>query len=530
MRWNGEKQNVFRSRLAACLFLWLVGGLLLWTAGQSSHYAFQNRSLSAENKELSAVLEDRNQTIAEKTEEIEDLQAQLADMRLPEEEQVGVGFRKRNGVYLIDTEEELCKLRDLLREGEEVELGVPAAEASWRLRNNLTLDDDMWFSLGTEEHPFCGSFDGDGHSIQGRFPLMNSATPKALFYMGEGAEIENLQIFNDKSGGEIDVWVYEDRNCEELERYLSGLPRCSVRASIGEWGLDVERAAKALRRHWEEGDRKDGYSVSLTLHPELFEKDEKPADAEKELQGMQEALLTLAGPEYAEQIREAMAQEEGYLWFVRLEQVGELTCCTFEISEPAYKPHTFGSYDEEENVTHSGIGYYVIVEGKWEGKEVSRQRFRIPYTFWEMYSIGRNESYEIEAVDVTFDGRLDLLIHEGASTGGSNYRALVWEEAGQFAYFPSFPEVVHLLQFDRQRVVKRGEIGGTWQFIQIFEIVNGEYECTRELECKFHDGIYELSYYEMGELVEMHQLSDEEWEVERQKGGLYPDMAYWLQG
>lgn len=528
MKWNRDKKTVEISRLAACLLLWIAGGLLLWPASRHRFYAFpfQERSWPAENRELSDQPAKRDQTAAGETKETEGVQAQPADALLPEKQETGGGFLKKNGVYLIDTEEQLYKLRDLLREGANVEPGAPAAEASWRLRNSITLEDDMWFCLGTEEHPFCGSFDGDGHSIKGRFPLMNAATPKALFHMDDRAVIEDLQIDNDQSEGEIEVWAGEERNCDELESYLPGLSNCSVHVEIGKWGLDVEQAVRALRRHWEQDDRRDGYYVSMTFHPDLFEEDQKPADAKRELQGMQEALCTLAGTEYAEMIREAMAQEEGYLWFVRLEQVGELTCCTFEITEPEYQPDTYERFDEEaDDFVYTDIGYYIIVEGKWEGKEVSRQCFRVPYTFWEMYSIGIATGYRIEAVDFNFDGKKDLLIHEG-----TGYRALVWKEEGQFAYFPSFPENVHLLQFDRKRVVNRGHIGGCHEFIEIFEIVNGEYECTKGLDCEFHNGIYELSYYEMGELVETHMLSEEEFERERQGGGLYPDMAYWMQG
>lgn len=168
-------------------------------------------------------------------------------------------------------------------------------------------------------------------------------------------------------------------------------------------------------------------------------------------------------------IREAMEQEEGYLWFVRLERIGELTCCTFEIDEPAYHPDTYDYFDEEtDDFVYTNVGCYIAMEGKWEGKEVSKQCIRIPYTFNEVYSIGVNTGYSIEEADFDFDGKQNLLIHEGAAGGihGTCYRALIWKAAtGQFAYFPSFPENVHLLQFDRQRVVSRGEVGGTEQYI-----------------------------------------------------------------
>ncbi len=59
-----------------------------------------------------------------------------------------------------------------------------------------------WFCLGTEENPLCGAFDGDGHRIQGRFPLMDSVTPRAMFHMEESAVIENMELCNDLSPGE----------------------------------------------------------------------------------------------------------------------------------------------------------------------------------------------------------------------------------------------------------------------------------------------------------------------------------------
>lgn len=519
-------------RWAIWLLLWIAGGLFFWMAGQCNWYTVQNRSLTAENGELSAVLAERKQTIDKKAEEIESLQAQLADALSLEEQMTKNGFCKKNGIYMIDTKEQLFKLQEMLREGIDVEPGTPAASASYRLRNNMKLESNYWFCLGTEENPFCGTFDGDGHSIQGRFPHGNGVdAPEAVFHMDAAAKIENLKVDNDRSDGEISVWVDDNRECEELENHLPGVSGCSVHVEISEWGLDAERIAKALRRHWERGDWQDGFYVSMTFFPDMFEEDQKPADAEKDIQNMKEALCTLAGPEYTGMIREAMEQDEGYLWFVRLERIGELTCCTFEIDEPAYSPDTYDYFDEEaDDFVYTNVGYYIAVEGKWEGKEVSRQCIRVPYTFNIMRSIGVNLGYRMEVADFDFDGKQDLLIHEGSSggSGGSwyNCRALVWKAAaGQFAYFPSFPENVHLLQFDRQRVVDRGDVGMT-DYVLIYEIVNGEYVCTRKLLCEFHtDDTYKLSYYEMGELVETHILSDVE---EREL--LYPDMNYWMQG
>lgn len=524
MKWN--KKAVLLSGLAACLFLAAVI--------QDCRYAGQNKALLARQEELSAALAQKERTIDEKTEEIEGLQTRLADTLLPEEQWTKNGFKKKNGVYLIDTREQLETLRGLLREGSEIEPGVPAATAAYRLRNDLNLDSDRWFCLGTKEHPFGGAFDGDGHTIWGRFAHENAMNAgEELFHLDGAAKVKNLQIENAGSDGEIYAGISENRDCQELESHLPGVSGCSVHLEVGEWGLDVDQAARTLRRYWEESDRQDGFYVSMTYHPDMFKEDEKPADAQKYISGMEEALCALAGAEYTERMKEAMAQEEGYLWFVKLEQIGELTCCIFEIDEPEDSPDTYEYYDEAAGgFVHTNVGYYVAPEGKWEGKQVSGQCFRIPYVLNAMHSIGiwaGCTGCEIKAADFNFDGKQDLLIHEGASSGmnGSCYRALVWKaEAGQFAYFPSFPSNVFLLQFDRQRVVDRGEVGGTKEFIDIYEIVDGEYRWTRGLVCEFQpSGKYELSYYEMGELVETHILSDAD---EREL--LYPDMNYWFQG
>lgn len=350
----------------------------------------------------------------------------------------------------------------------------------------------------------------------------------------ESEDIEKHHVFKGLYGGAVYAELHESRDCDELERDLPGMRGCSVRAEIGEWGLDVEQTVRALRRHWEQLGRRDGSYVSLTFFPETYEESKSLPNAEKELQGMQDALLMLAGPEYAEMIREVMEQEEGCLWFVRLEQVGELTCCTFEVGEPAYSPipineqaYTPDCYPKLEEEKNDFVYYYVAVEGEWEGKEVKGQCFRIPYTFETTKSIWADS---IEGIDLNFDGEKDLLIRDLVYEGRwDDCRALVWEEeAGRFAYFPSFPANVYRLETDRQRVVDSGAIGEWMQYVLIYEIINGEYVCTQKLILLDQmDGTYELSYYEMGELAESHILSSDWEEMRAQRAALYPDMDYW---
>ena len=106
---------------------------------------------------------------------------------------------------------------------------------------------------------------------------------------------------------------------------------------------------------------------------------------------------------------------------------------------------------------------------------------------------------------------------------------MIWnEKSRQFEYYPSFPEQASELEFDRRRVIFRGSGGVYYEHVMVYGVVDGEYVCTRELECnrsyseEKQESIEELSYYEMGELVQTYILSDGE-----EKKRLYPDMDYW---
>lgn len=491
--------------------------LLLLLTIQCGLLANQSRELSAENEALSTALADEKQAVREKTKEAKDLQAQLTEAASIEEVDTEHGFLKKNGVYLIDTKDQLWKLNIYIEDDIEIEPGVPAASASYRLRDDICLTPYQEFCLGTKENPFCGSFDGDGHLVDGAFSQMDGADVKeAMFYADESAKIENLHVFNRM------IHIFDlncPSNCTELESHLPDCESSRVQVHISAWNLDVQKTAEALRAHWEKTAETDGTHVSMTFFPD---QDEPPADAEAYMQKIHAALCTLAGTEYTEMIEEALTHEKGYLWFVRLERIEGLTCCTFEIGEPDYYPHTY-----RDNVCN----YHIITEGSWEGKKVPLQCLTVPYTDSEMYSIGISTGYRLEPVDFNFDEKPDLLIHEGGSGGSggswSNYRALVWNDTtGQFERFSSFPAQVFQLQFDRHRIINRWRNGVSYECLEVYEIVNGEYVCTRSLvtDCKT-DGEIQLIYYEMGEPVKTHILSDID-----EREALYPDMSYWTQG
>lgn len=427
------------------------------------------------------------------------------------------GFLKKNGVYLIDTEDQLRDLQWYIDQDMEIEPGVPAASASYRLRSDISLPPYQQFCIGTKENPFCGSFNGDGHLVDGAFSQMDGANvPEAMFYADKSAKIENLHIVNRMFHS---VSLKQPSECRDLESHLPDCKSSRVQARIYTWDLDVQKTAEALRAHWKKTAETDGAYVSMTFFPD---QDEAPADEKAYIQKIHTALCTLAGTTYTKMIEETLRHEKGYLWFVRLEQVEGLTCCTFEIGEPDFSPPTY-----EGNTCN----YYVITEGSWEGKAVPLRLFKIPYTDSETYSIAMNSGYHLAPVDFNFDKKSDLLICEGSSGGSggswSNYRALAWNDAiGQFERFSSFPTQVFQLEFDRQRIINRWQMGVSYECIEIYEIVNGEYVCTRSLVTDYKaNGEIQLIYSEMGEPVRTHILSDID-----ERETLYPDMNYWLQG
>lgn len=516
------RKKVLISGLAVCLFLASVI--------QIDRYASRNEALLAKKWELSVAFSaDTVKGIA-----AAGLREQPAEAVSMEEERLENWFHKKGGVYLIDYSNQLYDLQSMIENGEEIEPGVPAATASYRLRRDMEMENNSLFSIGTKEKPFGGAFDGDGHRITGRFRTEDGAeVPEdMLFYMDASARIENLEIYNDLSGGEVFLKVEDLQGCETLKSDLAECPGCSIHLEMTGWEPDAGRIAEVLRGYWE-NMTEDGAYVSMTFYPDM---DKKSANAEACAKSVQEALCTLAGEEYAGAIEEALEQEEGYLWFLRLERVGGLICCSFEIGEPVYEPDTY--YYEGDNSVYTNVGYYIAVSGEWERKEISCQCLRIPYTQMVHRCIGTGGTYWVEEVDLNFDGKHDLLIHEGYSggSGGSwgNYRAAVWEEeTGAFVYFPSLPEQISSLEFDSRRVVCYWRAGLSYQVVEVYEVVNGEYVCTRKLlyqSGETEEGYWaEYSYYEMDELVETHRfLNGEGMELMDE---LYSDLLdYWPKG
>ncbi|MDE7233235.1 MAG: hypothetical protein K2N37_09215, partial [Lachnospiraceae bacterium] len=144
-----QKGTVLLSVLALCVLLFCIV--------QCGRYAGQTRALTAENEKLSATLADKEQTIDDNVGELKNLQKQLAGAASMEESKLESGFVKKGSIYLIDDYRQLWTLRQMIAEGTEIEPGVSAASASYRLRNDIDFlsryDPVPVFSIGTEERP-----------------------------------------------------------------------------------------------------------------------------------------------------------------------------------------------------------------------------------------------------------------------------------------------------------------------------------------------------------------------------------------
>ena len=170
---------------------------------------------------------------------------------------------------------------------------------------------------------------------------------------------------------------------------------------------------------------------------------------------------------------------------------------------------------------------------------MSFQHLVIPSTGHNMpTSRGEFDVYNIMQADINFDGRQDLLIQDGShsGTGGSwrHYRAVVWEEEkGEFAWYPSFPEMLSYLILNDKRVIEHYRSGVSYEVVREYGVVNSEYVKTRELirEDHWETETSTLSYYEMGVLVKVHDTTDmSAGEFEALYETLYSDLNFWSKG
>lgn len=414
-------------------------------------------------------------------------------------------FLKRNGVYLIEDGEQLELLSEMIADGKEIEPGVDAAAAFYRLRNDVEVRDCLL--IGSMKSPFHGNFLGDGYMITG-----------TDFGIREGRSYSrNEHVRFDWSwrkawaGGTIE----SEETFEEVREELMTVPSESISIDIRTEGLDMQQIAEVVQECWNKNHYKNHYTVhidNLTISEDYPNQWAEDSDALL-------PFLDLFGEEGGKIMRQTAREEDSYVSFLRLERIGGLDICSFAVR-----------VSEEKQ-------YHVMVRGEWEDTEIPFQHLIIPSTGCHKvhgHSYGELSGYGILQADINFDGRQDLLIEEGYSggSGGSfvDYRAVVWDEKkGEFAWYPSFPEMASDLELNEKRAIKSYMNGVPYEVISEYSVVDGKYVKSRELIHEYHmaTNTVTLSYYKMGVLVKEHDvtsMSADDMEA------LYPDLNFWQKG
>lgn len=110
--------------------------------------------------------------------------------------------------YIIKTAEQLAYFAYLVNSGDDFSGKYVKLEADIKLNDTSNLQNwgdhpeisytflpkNTFLSIGSKQKPFCGSFDGNGHTIYGIFVLSNKDNIGLFGYLGSSAAISNLNI------------------------------------------------------------------------------------------------------------------------------------------------------------------------------------------------------------------------------------------------------------------------------------------------------------------------------------------------
>ena len=124
-----------------------------------------------------------------------DVQAVTGDVKNPQKPFEGSGTVK--DPYKIKTEDDLKMLADLVNGGEEQKGVHYIIEAEGGIA--LTEKSKPWTPIGTEDHPFDGTFDGGGNTVKGLEINDNTKDNQGLFGVNAGI-IENLTVEGSVTG------------------------------------------------------------------------------------------------------------------------------------------------------------------------------------------------------------------------------------------------------------------------------------------------------------------------------------------
>lgn len=464
-------------------------------------FAAKYRNIFIQNEELKQTITLQKKVLEAYKDDINTYLDRLSKYESLKIEETESGLKKKGNVYLINNKSDMDLISDLIKKNKEIEPGVMAAEASYRLCESFKLSD--WFCFGTVDMPFKGTFDGDGHNLWGNFASEKKTGPECFMYLSSSAVVENLKITN-YTDDDLRIRVSDAEDMKLLINNLNAFPGHSITLIIETEYMDMSELAACLKRYWEKSEKGNWYFLEISFYP--YEQAPEKTDFLLD-------FASLFGKEAERIIRrelepEASTDEFSMLSFFRAEQVDDLSIFSFAVK---------GQEDEE---------YHLILQGSWEGIEINSQHLVIPPT-QTSYGLG---NYYIRSQDINYDGKKDLLIHEGGSSGSggswSNYRGVIWD-GEEFTWYSSFPEQLNFMEFWRKRLIASGQCGAPEQWVEVYEMVDGEYVLSKELRYIFGvNGEEFLYYYEMGNLVQEHEISGGYEEVQE----LYPDLNYWRRG
>lgn len=496
--------------------------LLLLTATAAFYFLEQGRS---ERDELEKQLEDT----LERLEECEQLTEDLQDVEWKETES---GLFKKGGQYLIRHAGDLMLLAELVKEGREVEPGMSAAKASYRLTADIELDiyytqENEYAVVGSKERPFQGLVDGEGHYISGYFLDIQEEDWRYLFECQEGSVV-NLSVYNDlenhldsdmikviqkepftvdpaSSSTVLKLTVEDQEQCDALVKFLTEYyPKGSLEVTLTGADLDTTQLARLIY------DREDSESTVDVK----WVSDEMPySGLPVAMKGFQDLLSERIIQETSAKMP---AIEIDNITCFRKENVENLTCYSY--------------YNERQGYTSEPKNFYVYVEGTWNAVTETRVRQLLILPASEFLSY---TWHYIETEDLNFDGIGDLMIHMGTSygSGGSwgNYRGAVWNvQKDKFEYMPSLPEQISFFDRENEQIILQSRCGAGNTSLYSFQVVHNEYKEAKRLAMllDYEENNWELYDYEFGELKKTERLAEFEEVYE-----LYPEFAgYWPKG
>ena len=172
----------------------------------------------------------------ENAEEIEALQAVAADPANKPTE----GDGTEQSPYQITNAEELKWFRDTVNNGN--------TKIHARLLQEIDLKNDIWVPIGTKEHPYTGTFDGNAYIISnfrlGDYTKSDPISEKGLFgRIGSGGTIQDLVVKVDYMGSIMNANNFNVTKCGLIAAYNEGtIQRCSTRVNYmlyvtGEFGV-----------------------------------------------------------------------------------------------------------------------------------------------------------------------------------------------------------------------------------------------------------------------------------------------------